>query len=264
MGCVVAEPALALHNCHGAAVHPNFFGQSSGDIGDMPVSHRADFVARPGHILEGTVAVAECCYGGELYDPAIADGGQIGMCNTYLSRKAYGFFGSTTIAYGPQEGNGQADLICQYFVQSLLEGASLGRAALEARLRFVAKEGGLSMTDRKTLAQFNLYGDPSIEPVGGVTPPPVAKPGPERRKSFTLAPPSLRPTPEVVAKSLSREMGRAHARPVEMFSFAGNLHVMVGTRQPAAPKSAGAIRRLVVLEAVSRGGRIMVGQTHSK
>ena len=37
-----------------------------------------------------------------------------GIGVTYLTEGAYGVFGSTTIAYGPSEGNGQADYICQY------------------------------------------------------------------------------------------------------------------------------------------------------
>jgi hypothetical protein len=89
----------------------------------------------------------------------------MGICSTYLENKAYGFFGSTTIAYGPPDGNGAADLICQFFVLQVLGGASLGRAALEARQQFIAAEPQLDPPDLKTLAQFILLGDPSIHPV---------------------------------------------------------------------------------------------------
>ena len=75
-------------------------------------------------------------------------------------RKAYGVFASTTIAYGPPEGNDQADLICQYFLEAILSGASLGRAALEARQRFIEKSSPLGTMNRKTLAQFDLYRRP--------------------------------------------------------------------------------------------------------
>jgi hypothetical protein len=90
---------------------------------------------------------------------------QIGICNVYLANKAYGFFGSTTIAYGPEEGNGQADLICQYFLQNIMHGSSIGRAVLEARQSFVRKSSPADPSDLKTLAQFNLYGDPSLTPI---------------------------------------------------------------------------------------------------
>jgi hypothetical protein len=151
-------------NCHGGDGLPDFFGQSSTDDDDMPISHQAAFVGKTG-IVEGTIAAAECCFGAQLYDPTGEDDGQMGMCNTYLDGKAYGFFGSSTTAYGPSSGNDQADLICQYFIQRVLAGASTGRAALEARQRFVEKASPLSPMNRKTLAQFNLFGDPSIVPV---------------------------------------------------------------------------------------------------
>jgi Peptidase family C25 len=155
-------------NCHGGDTYPDFLGQSGTNDEDFPTSHQAAFVGKEGNVAEGTVVAAECCFGGQLYDPAAAED-QMGMCNTYLANKAYGFFGSTTTAYGPFTGNDQADLICQYFLQRVLAGASLGRAALEARQRFVEKTSPLSPTNQKTLAQFNLYGDPSVVPVATAT-----------------------------------------------------------------------------------------------
>jgi hypothetical protein len=146
-------------NCHGAQADSNFYGQRGNSY---PKAHDASFFDRK--IKQGTIAVAECCYGGELYNPNLSNG-QPGICNTYLGNKAYGFFGATTIAYGPAEGNGSADLICQYFLSSVLKGASTGRAALEARQRFIESSPELDPVDLKTLAQFNLYGDPSLVPV---------------------------------------------------------------------------------------------------
>jgi hypothetical protein len=116
-------------------------------------------------VRNGTVVAAECCYGAQLFDPSIP-GGEMGICNRYLGRGAYAFFGSSTIAYGPSEGNGSADLICQFFIQRVLAGASTGRATLEARITFVMHATHLDPTDLKTLAQFNLMGDPSITVVG--------------------------------------------------------------------------------------------------
>ncbi len=57
------------------------------------------------------------------------------------------------------------DLICQYFVRAVRDGASLGRAALEARHRFASQLSHLDPSDLKTLIQFYLLGDPSIQPV---------------------------------------------------------------------------------------------------
>ena len=109
------------------------------------------------------MAAVECCYGAELYDSVIL-GLPLPICQRYLIQGAYGYFGSSTIAYGPEDGNGAADLITQYFLLAVLEGASIGRAALMARQQFVSQVGELDPMDLKTLAQFNLLGDPAVVP----------------------------------------------------------------------------------------------------
>ena len=146
-------------NCHGADHDFHFYGQKGNQY---PESLDASLLQ--GQISEGTVIAAECCYGSQLYDPARTNA-QPGICCTYLSEKAYGYFGSTTIAYGPATGNGSADLICQFFLNKVLAGASLGRAALQARQEFAQSSPQISPTDLKTMAQFNLLGDPSITPI---------------------------------------------------------------------------------------------------
>src|SRR5262249_8748979 len=151
-------------NCHGATIDSFFYGENAAET-RQPRALSALTLSQGRHVLEGTVVAAECCYGAELYDPAEA-GGRAGICSPYLSHGAYGFFGSSTIAYGPPDGNGSADLICQYFLERVLRGASLGRAALEARQQFARAASVLDPVDLKTLAQFSLMGDPSVHPVG--------------------------------------------------------------------------------------------------
>jgi len=149
-------------NCHGAAGDPTFYGQGARAL-DQPeamTGRRLEHSA----VREATVVAAECCYGADLFDPQ--GNAQRGICYVYLAEGCYGFFGSTCTAYGPEEGNGQADLICQYFLDRVLRGASLGRAALEAQLRFVQACSTMQPEDMKTLAQFVLLGDPSVQPVG--------------------------------------------------------------------------------------------------
>jgi hypothetical protein len=153
-------PRVHFINCHGGTVSPNFFGEFPEDT--FSTAHSARLL--PTKITKGSVVAAECCYGAELYAPSSAHG-QMGICNAYLAEGAYGFFGSTTIAYGPSTGQGQADLICQFFVESVLDGASLGRAALEAKQRFVSRYSHSDPTDLKTAVQFILLGDPSVQPV---------------------------------------------------------------------------------------------------
>jgi hypothetical protein len=158
-------------NCHGGDTDPNFYGQKGKKY---PVSLTSKTTA--GAISEGAVAAIECCYGAQLYDSATLNL-DLPICQSYLRQGAYGYLGSTTIAYGPAEGNGSADLICQYFLRNILDGASVGRAALMARQQFVEKCAQMDPMDLKTLAQFCIYGDPSIHPV-------IKKPDPKAPKSI--------------------------------------------------------------------------------
>ncbi len=160
----VAQLAPRAHfiNCHGSRRDPAYYGQPKSGKEDYPEAQVAHWL--PGKITAGTVLAAECCYGAELYDPAKTQG-QAGIAYTYLGEGAYGVLGSTNIAYGPSAGNGSADLICQYFLHAVMHGASLGRAALEARQRFAQQYSHLAPEDLKTIAQFYLLGDPSIHPV---------------------------------------------------------------------------------------------------
>ncbi len=151
-------------NCHGAMADPTFYGEKGADQPVTLTSHRLR-----GKIKPGTIAAVECCYGGELYD-SITLAGPLPICQHYLVQGAHGFFGSSTISYGPPSGNGAADLITQYWLAAVLKGASTGRAALVARQRFVQQVAELDPVDLKTLAQFNLLGDPSLHPVEVATP----------------------------------------------------------------------------------------------
>ncbi len=152
-------PLSHFINCHGASNTPEFYGEKGTA---QPISLTSNGIKKK--IKIGTVAAVECCYGAELYD-SITLSSPLPICQRYLIQGAYGFFGSTTIAYGPAVGNGAADLITQYFLLAVLEGSSLGRAALTARQRFVKQTGELDPADLKTLGQFYLLGDPSITPV---------------------------------------------------------------------------------------------------
>ena len=157
------ERPTHFFNLHGATADPRFLGHSLGGPGPrFPVAHQASDVAD--RLAAGALGTAECCYGAELYDPALS-AGVLPMPLAYLSAGAYAYVGSTNTSYGPPIGNGGADLICRYFLENVLGGASVGRAFLQARQRFVRDRPVLRPTDLKTLAQFVLYGDPSIHPV---------------------------------------------------------------------------------------------------
>ncbi|MGH6610050.1 MAG: hypothetical protein ACRECQ_07325 [Burkholderiaceae bacterium] len=152
-------PRAHFINCHGALADPSFYGD---DGRSMPLALESRHLS--GKIREGTVAAVECCYGAELYD-STALSISPPICQMYMAQQAYGYFGSTTIAYGPAEGNAAADLITQYFLLEVQAGLSLGMAALRAQQRYVQQASELDPIDLKTLAQFYLLGDPSVQPV---------------------------------------------------------------------------------------------------
>jgi hypothetical protein len=230
-----AEARRLAHfiNCHGAAGDPNFYGQRGNSY---PVAHSAEWMAEK--VAEATVLAAECCYGAELYDPAVPTAfGQAGMCNTYLGRKAYAYLGSSTIAYGPDDANDQADLMCQYFLLQILSGASAGRACLQARLNYVQGKGGvLAPTDLKTLGQFNLMGDPSLTP--------VAMPTPE-----AAIPTAGAKTQRAAAAAVARYSRRTRRAMLVAQAAATPAYRLVAPASPSAPRKTAAFGKLRKLAA---------------
>lgn len=152
-------PLSHFYNCHGAPADPRYYGEGRSA---QPTALAAG-VDLPGRVSYGTVMAAECCYGIQVMNPQ-TDG--ISVAASYLQEGALAVMGSSNIAYGPSAGQGLADLICQYFLKSVLCGASTGRALLEARQKFLnVSAPTLDPHELKTLAQFYLLGDPSLSPV---------------------------------------------------------------------------------------------------
>jgi hypothetical protein len=150
---------IHLINCHGGSGLSNFNGEKGGNQNVALSTRDID-----GNIKPGTIAVAESCYGAELF----RDHKQgYPICQNYLEEGAYAFLGSTTSSYGTTTDTiaTDADIICRNFLQNVLKGRSTGSALLQARSDF-KKTGFVSGIDRfinyKTLLQFYLLGDPSI------------------------------------------------------------------------------------------------------
>ncbi|NJM30662.1 MAG: hypothetical protein HC855_11655 [Rhizobiales bacterium] len=145
-------------NCHGAKADPKFYGE--GPPRTFADAMESSKIA--GKITSGTVIAAECCYGAELYDVQLA-GTATPISNQALLSGAIGYVGATTIAYGPAAGNGAADLITQFFLIRVLGGASLGRSFLQAQHQFIQRESMSDPVNLKTIGQFLLLGDPSLQ-----------------------------------------------------------------------------------------------------
>ena len=172
------DTRLHLVNLHGATADPHW----TGDPGFAPAVATADLTGRR---LPGTVAVTESCFGAELWDPALALGA-LPLPLAYLAAGAYAVVGPTCLSYGGRTAPDAADVLCWLVVEEVLAGASLGRALLTARQRYVAAQPAMTPVDLKTLAQFSLLGDPSIHLV---TPPPGAPVGAriDRRRRLAFA-----------------------------------------------------------------------------
>jgi hypothetical protein len=154
------QPMTHFYNCHGAEMDLNYYGQKGQSFPEALESSNL-----PSKISPGTIVAAECCYGAQLLDPIRNGLTSYSIANNYLANDAIAFVGSSTIAYGPADSQSLADLITQYFIKNILKGASTGRAFLEARQRFLTESGpDLDPCELKTLAQFYLLGDPSVQP----------------------------------------------------------------------------------------------------
>jgi hypothetical protein len=232
------RPRVHFINCHGAPSDPNFYGQRGQTF---PIAHSAGKIRRK--ISNGTVVAVECCYGAELYNPADSRR-QAGICSTYLRDGAYGYLGSSTIAWGPSEGNGQADLICQYFLNEVLDGASLGDATLRARHTFAQSYAHLDPVDLKTLVQFNLLGDPSIHAVA-----PVYH-ALARTKDFKMA-----------FKRQENVKGTRVLRREKLVLTGNNLHSSLGTVTSSSRKMPSNVR--AILEEMARKSGVKKFSTRS-
>jgi hypothetical protein len=191
-------PTVHLVNCHGAEFDPRWYGEARLGQQDLPPAMDARLLG--GLVPRGSVVAAECCYGAAHWPPAAA-GGQAGIAATLLRQGASGVFGSANISYGPAAANEYADVICQLFLSEILAGASLGRAALTARQRFVQGQSFLDPTDLKTLGQFDLLGDPSVHPIAPAGQP---VPSPGRGSPGTPVGPA---GPHAAARSSARPHG---------------------------------------------------------
>jgi hypothetical protein len=147
-------------NLHGARNDYAYYGQKGSHY---PQALHTGQLTKA--VAFGTMVAAECCYGAELVDGEMTmNQKDLSIANQYLQAGALAFVGSSTIAYGPPDGQGLADLITQYFISAVLNGASTGRAMLMARQKFLEASGpSLDPYELKTLAQFYLLGDPSIQ-----------------------------------------------------------------------------------------------------
>lgn len=175
---------LHMIKCHGSQLDARFYGQKRKRFPEAIASATLKPRLKP-----ATVAAAMCCYGAQIFspgDPAARKPGQWPLASTYLRKGALGFVGSTRIAWVGDSEILYADWLVTVYLKSILGGASIGRAFLESKqdyLRWVNQQGyAIDLMDEKTLIEYVLLGDPSIQPVTSVLHPEKALSLQERRQ----------------------------------------------------------------------------------
>jgi len=242
---------LHLIKCHGSSLDSRFYGQRGSAY---PVA--LDSGTLRGRVSARTVVGAMCCYGAGVFspdDPAAVDAGAWPIASTYLRRGAWAFAGSTTIAWVGTGTMMCADWIVAGYLKAVLDGASVGRALLEAKqgyLRWLGQQGQKpDVADEKTLLQFVLLGDPSIHPVKAPTAAgtPTAVAGAARAPRAAAA----RADAPFRLRAAERRARRAFHR-----QLAGHLRAALPVRSKATPAARrhardvfAAVRRLLGAEA---------------
>jgi hypothetical protein len=159
----LAERTFLYFNLHGLEEKSAWYGerapQDPEEYRAFPVALLPELIPR----LSGAVVFSEACYGGHILGKDV----ESSLALTFLDRNADCFVGSSAIAYGPHKPpSTEADLLCKYFFQYATKGASYGNALMNAKKDFVRKmlriQGYLDEDDRKTLLEFNLFGDPGL------------------------------------------------------------------------------------------------------
>ena len=175
---------LHMIKCHGSQLDARFYGQKKKRYPEAIASATLKPRLKP-----ATVAAAMCCYGAQIFspaDPAAIKPGEWPLASTYLRKGALGFVGSTRIAWVGDSEIRCADWLVATYLKSVLGGASIGRAFLESKqdyVRWINQQGhAIDLMDEKTLIEYVLLGDPSIQPVQSVLHPEKALSLQERRQ----------------------------------------------------------------------------------
>lgn len=147
------ESNLLYFNLHGSDQTRFWYGQNDN-------SYPEAFEPSVLQDLNRAYAIGvEACYGARYL------GGlkpQDSILLTALENRCISFLGSSRIAYGTSQPTGScADLVVGAYIHGLAQGHSAGDAYLNGICALVGS-GDLDDTAAKTLAEFSLYGDPSV------------------------------------------------------------------------------------------------------
>lgn len=152
LGRIGSEYNLACFNLHGSDEDHAWYGQEGWSY---PEAFKKELLP----INKGYALLTEACYGARpLYSDSI-------VVNA-IKNNCIAFVGSSKIAYGYADGSlCCADIIAKNFTAGMAKGETAGKSFLDALSAL--SHGYMCEEDIKTLAEFALYGDPSVTLIGG-------------------------------------------------------------------------------------------------
>lgn len=146
--CGGQEPNLLFFNLHGSPNVNYWIGE-----GKEGVTMAFDADCLP-FVRIGYVIGTEACYGAKPAD-------EESLLCTALQNGCIAFLGSTQIAYGACDGECScADVLVGEWIKKVAEKYTVGDAYVAALIKLCQSE--LDLEEIKTLAEFSLYGDPSL------------------------------------------------------------------------------------------------------
>lgn len=146
---------LLLFNLHGNRRTEYWYGQRENNTPEA-MDHTSLCNIKNQYFL-----AVEACYGA-FYEGKTKENS---ILLAALNEKCVTFLGSSRIAFGLSEPyGGWADIVCGEFVNNMKNGLSAGDALNEARKKLIETNKGGAM--QKSLAEFDLYGDPSARMFG--------------------------------------------------------------------------------------------------
>lgn len=149
---ISCDTNLFLFNLHGSNQTEFWYGQCGASYPEAIEPNSFSEIKNPYWLA------VEACYGA-AYEGRIA--GKSVLLSA-LNGKCISFMGSSRIAFGTPRPEGCcADVICGTYLKKLKEGFSAGDSLAIARKALM--KGDPSPEDIKTLAEFSLYGDPSVK-----------------------------------------------------------------------------------------------------
>jgi len=153
----INKKKIYYFNLHGSEETKYWYGQKGENY---PVAFSPENLDNVD--CNNAVIFSEACYGGNIINKNVNEA----ICLKFIERNAICIAASTKIAYGPSEPpSTDADLLGKIFFKNIINKESFGNALMKAKVDFVvesSKKGYLDASEKKTLIEFVLYGDPDL------------------------------------------------------------------------------------------------------